>query len=225
MSNYSRYAVYFLPEPGALADFGATWLGWDAQAAQVPAACDALPDWDDITMTPRKYGFHATLKPPFRLAEGQDAGALTSAVAALAARTAPAQADGLVLSRLGSFLALTPVGDASDIARVANACVTELDQFRAPPTEAELDRRRKSRLSPAQETLLAQWGYPYVHDQFRFHMTLSGRLTADRLSAVADHLAAHLPPLPQPFRLNSICLLGERADTRFELIHRYTLSV
>ncbi|MEC3862583.1 DUF1045 domain-containing protein [Mesobacterium sp. TK19101] len=223
MSDYSRYALYFLPEPGPLADFGAKWLGWDAQAAQVCKPY-ALPDWDDITMTPRKYGFHATLKPPFRLTPGQGAKALAAAVADLAAHTAPAQADGLALTRLGSFLALTPLGDASEIGRVASACVTGLDRFRAPPTEAELERRRKSRLSPAQEAHLTRWGYPYVHDQFRFHMTLSGRLPADRLAAVETHLNAHLPPLPRPFRLDSVCLLGERADTRFELIHRYTLS-
>ena len=222
MSEYSRFAVYYLPEPGHLADFGAKWLGWDAQSGLDRSPFD-VPDWDTVTRTPRKYGFHGTLKPPFRLAAGQDLHSLDSAMHDLASRVAPAQATSLALTRLGRFLALTPVGDGSDIARVAAACVRDLDSFRAPPSPAELERRRSVGLTPEQDAHLVRWGYPYVLDQFRFHLTLTGRLDGDLLARTQDLLKRIFPPLPKPFQLNSVCLLGERPDGQFELVHRYPL--
>ena len=221
--SYTRFAVYFLPAEGPLAEFGAHWLGWDA----VRGRNVAQPDIDGLagmTAAPARYGFHATLKPPFRLAPERSFDALTDAIAALAARTAPAQCDGLELTRLGRFLALTPVGDASGLARVAAACVRGLDGFRAPPDDAELARRRKSSLTDRQEAHLRRWGYPYVLDEFRFHMTLTGGLPRGRIDTVADLIHGLLPPLPQPFALDSVALLGERPDGRFERITRAELS-
>ena len=222
--THSRYAIYYLPPPGPLADFGAAWLGWDVETGRaVPQ-----PDIDGIaalTETPRKYGFHATLKPPFRLAPGRDAAALLDAVAGLAGRCPAAQADGLALTLLGRFLALTAKGDNGDIARVAAACVGELDTFRAPPTADDLARRRRSNLSERQDALLMRWGYPYVMEEFRFHMTLTARLSKPDMAAAQQALAAHLPALPAPFVLDAVSLVGERAsDGRFELIRRFPLS-
>lgn len=221
--SYARFAIYYLPPEGDLADFGAGWLGWDV-AAGCAARHPALPGVDGITDTPRKYGFHATLKPPFRLAEGADAAGLASAVAQMASDCPSATADGLEVSQLGHFLALTPVGDAAGIARVAATCVAELDSFRAMPPEAELKRRRAAGLSVRQETLLQRWGYPYVMDEFRFHMTLTGRLSPEQLDHWADLARRHLPDIPAPFVLDQIALAGERTDGHFELIQRYALT-
>lgn len=215
--NFTRFAVYYLPR-GDLAQFGAAWLGWDVDAG-TPVPQPDVPGIAEATETPRKYGFHGTLKPPFRLADGTDVAGLTRAVTDLAARTAPAQADGLRVARIGRFLALVPQGDASGIARVAGACVTELDRFRAPAPGAELTRRRAAGLTPAQDALLLQWGYPYVLDEFRFHLTLSGKLDD---SAALE--AALSPPLPRPFRLDQIALVGERPDGRFQTIARFDLT-
>jgi putative phosphonate metabolism protein len=221
--SYTRFAIYYLPPEGALADFGAAWLGWDCVSARDSIPHD-VPGLHDVTMTPRKYGFHGTLKPPFRLAEGTDVSALQDAVSQMAAACAPAQSDGLALTELGRFLALTPVGDTSGIARVAATCVEALDAFRAPPPEAELERRRKARLSERQEALLQRWGYPYVMDEFRFHLTLTGRLNVDDIAPWTETARAHLPPLPAPFVMDEVALVGEREDGRFELIQRYTLN-
>ena len=221
--SYTRFAIYYLPPEGALADFGASWLGWDVVRG-VEAAQPDLPGLHDITMTPRKYGFHATLKPPFRLKDGYALGDLTATASDMAARLAPALCDGLDLTALGRFLALTPRGDADALQRVAETCVRDLDTFRAPASEAELERRRKAGLSPRQEVLLAQWGYPYVMEEFRFHMTLTCRLPKDRIDGWAGIAQRHLPALPTPFVIDQVALCGERADGRFELIHRYTLA-
>ncbi|MEM6304791.1 MAG: DUF1045 domain-containing protein [Pseudomonadota bacterium] len=221
--SYARFAIYYVPPDGSLAEFGAKWLGWDVVTGREVPQFD-LPDLHDITMTPRKYGFHGTLKPPFRLKEGQTLEALEAAVSDLAGTLSPADCDRLKLTQLGRFLALTPFGPLDGLQRIAEACVRDLDAFRAPAGEAELARRRKAGLSPRQETLLAQWGYPYVFEEFRFHLTLSGRLPAERLRGWTDTLQVHLPELPTPFVIDQIALCGERQDGRFELIHRYTFT-
>lgn len=221
--TYTRFAIYDAPIDDALAGFGATWLGWDVRTGSATRPAD-VPDLDDITMTPRKYGFHGTLKPPFKLAEGRSVDELQTAAADLAGRCAPAISGGLQLTTLGGFLALTPTGDLSGVERVASACVTELDAFRSPATEAELERRRSVGLSARQEALLQRWGYPYVMEEFRFHLTLSGRLAQADRAAWMNTAREHLPPLADRYEISSIALCGERPDGRFELIQRYTLT-
>ncbi|KQI73666.1 phosphonate metabolism protein [Loktanella sp. 5RATIMAR09] len=221
--SYSRFAVYYVPPAGPLAGFGASWLGWDVVHGQ-PARQPDLPDLHDITMTPRKYGFHGTLKPPFKLRDGRTVAALEKAVAELAASLAPAICDGLALTTLGRFLALTPYGDTEALQRVATACVSALDGFRAPASDTELARRRKSGLTARQDALLAQWGYPYVMEEFRFHLTLSGQLPEPEITAWSDTVRKVLPALPAPFILDQIALCGEREDGHFEMLHRYTLA-
>ncbi|WP_212523443.1 DUF1045 domain-containing protein [Actibacterium sp. MT2.3-13A] len=228
MWDYRRYAIYFAPEPGPLAEFGAAWLGWDPATGKEVAHPDvaALPrPVAELTETPRKYGFHGTIKPPFRLAGGQSAQALHAAAQALCARLAPVALEGLGLSRLGAFLALTPKGDTGALAALAAETVRALDRFRAPPSEAEIARRNPARLSPAQRALLEKWGYPYVLGEFRFHLTLTGRLERGEAGAVEAALGPVVAPLlPAPFRVDNLCLFGEAEDGRFHLLHRYALS-
>ncbi|MDJ0821980.1 MAG: DUF1045 domain-containing protein [Paracoccaceae bacterium] len=221
--SYTRFAIFYLPPDGPLAEFGARWLGWDVIHGR-PADPFDLPGLQDITMTPRKYGFHGTLKPPFRLAEGVGIYGLQAAVAPVAETCAPAQCDSLQIARLGRFLALTPKGDTSGIARIAATCVRDLDDFRAPLAEADLARRRKAGLSARQEALLQRWGYPYVMEEFRFHLTLTGRLPRKDIPQWQETIADHLPDLPAPFVVDQIALVGERVDGCFELIQRYTLT-
>jgi hypothetical protein len=125
---------------------------------------------------------------------------------------------------LGRFLALTAIGDTQGIARVAATCVEALDRFRAPLTEADLVQRRKARLTDQQDALLRRWGYPFVMEEFRFHLTLTGRLPVDQIEAWTQTAQAYLPSLPEPFVLEAVALVGERPDGRFELIERVPLS-
>ncbi|MDJ1008863.1 MAG: DUF1045 domain-containing protein [Paracoccaceae bacterium] len=224
MSEFQRYAVYYLPEDDALAGFGAAWLGWDvALAAPVDHPETDLP-LAEFTATPRKYGFHGTLKPPFRLAEGRTADGLFAAVAALAAASPAVELRGLELAGLGHFLALVPEGGAAGLADLAARIVTDLDGFRAAPTPEDLARRRAGGLTPRQDEMLAAWGYPYVLDEFRFHLTLTGRLGDRDLTLARTEAARLLPPLPRPFRIRSISVAGQRPDGRFVALHRYALT-
>ncbi|MEM6372835.1 MAG: DUF1045 domain-containing protein [Pseudomonadota bacterium] len=224
---FTRFAVYYTPAPGSpLAVFGAHWLGWDsAQGVTRPhPPVDGLRV-AEVTATPRKYGFHGTIKPPFRLAEGTTAQGLSDAIEALCADAGPVTLEGLELARLGRFLALVPAGDAIPLADLAARAVRELDAFRAPPDAAELEKRRAKRLNAAQEAHLRAWGYPYVLDQFRFHLTLTGPLDAETGAAAHEALATQIADLSlAPFAVDALTLLGEGEDGRFQQIHRFALG-
>lgn len=221
--SYTRFALYAVPDQDWLADFGAKWLGWDLRdgdaVGQFPIA-----GLDDVTVTPRKYGFHGTIKPPFRLADGETLEGLQQAVGALSALLPAAPTMGLQVEGLSGFLALRPLGETEALHDVAARCVTALDRFRAPASADELARRRAAGLTDRQEDNLIRWGYPYVLDDFRFHFTLTGKLDADALAHWYAEASARLPEQPIPFALSRLALVGERRDGHFETLDHYTLT-
>ncbi|MDC0738447.1 DUF1045 domain-containing protein [Cognatishimia sp. SS12] len=229
MTEFQRYAVYYTPRPGPFADFGARWLGWDIATGttrgQTELPCDDIAI-ENITRTPRKYGFHGTLKPPFRLKEGQSINGLRAAIARLCAAQNAVRCAGLELNQIASFLALTPVGDTRALAELAAAIVQELDPFRAPASEAELAKRRKAGLTARQDENLLAWGYPYVLEEFRFHLTLTGSLKRAWDTPVKAHLTEMLSQVPlAPFEVPDLTLVGEAYDGRFHEIERFALAV
>jgi len=230
MGCSSRYAIYYAPEVGsALAVFSASWLGWDAQTGQpvVHPIYDELPvPVDQLTAVPRKYGFHGTLKPPFRLAYGKSVTDLHSAVGELASRQTPFKIKRLALrSFVGGFLALAPDENNADMAALASSCVRDLDEFRAPLDAADLSRRRSVNLTEKQENYLTQWGYPYVFDEFRFHLTLTGKLQPETAALVRERLQYVLStPLSEPLCVREICLFRENDDGQFYILKRYPLT-
>jgi putative phosphonate metabolism protein len=188
MANYPRYAIYFAPEPGSILDrFGAVLLGYDVyQGTEVPFPHDpGLPsEWREMTQDPRKYGFHATLKPPTTLAPGRSENELMAACAAFACTPRAVPAIKPVVDAISGFIALVPAEMPADLERLAADCVREFDSFRAPLTEEDRARRNPSKLTPRQRDYLDRWGYPYVFEEFRFHMTLTGRLDPSRHAPV-----------------------------------------
>jgi putative phosphonate metabolism protein len=227
VDGFKRYGLYVVPE-GALYRAGADWLGWDSVAGTPVAQPDlrGLPDTPEVlTATPRKYGFHGTIKPPFRLARGTDAASLHAQAQACCAAQVPVVIPALAVRRLGGFVAIVPAAPSEALSSMAATAVAALDPFRAPPTEAELIRRRRSRLTDRQEAMLARWGYPYVMEEFRFHMTLTGNLGTEVAETARAALATHLAKvLAAPFVIDSLCLMGEDTEGRFHLLHRYTFS-
>jgi putative phosphonate metabolism protein len=187
-----RYAIYFAADADdPLMRLGNAWLGRDPfdgrELTQPPVDGLSEDRFHELTTDPRRYGFHGTLKAPFSLRDGQSETALVDACARFAAEIAPYEIDGLGVNRLGRFLALTPSGPAPGLAAFAGLCVRRFEPFRAPLAEADLERRRRSSLTGRQNDYLCRWGYPYIFDEFRFHMTLSNKLENDR---EADLLAA-----------------------------------
>lgn len=225
-----RYAIYWAPpDDSALARIGAGWLGRDAAADSVLAR-PAVTGFDDaalakLTAGPRRYGLHATLKPPFRLAAAATVTALEAELTAFAAATAPAVLPAIQVSRIGNFLALVPAVHAPAVTALANACVEHFDSYRAPASEDEFARRNGDGLTSAQRANLQRWGYPYVMDEYRFHVTLTGQLEpsiGDRLLPVLSELFAEVTAAP--IAINEIALFVEPGDgRRFRLRRRFAL--
>ena len=223
MHGMKRYAIYHVPPPGAWADWGAAWLGWDVARGRAVAHPDCaglhLP-LPDLTEAPRRYGFHATLKAPFRPADGTTPQALHEACAALAATTAPVVLDGLRLSRQGGFLALVPEGGPEAASDLAARWVAGLDGFRAPATAAEIARRNPDRLTAHQRRLLERWGYPWIMDQFRFHMTLTGPMLSRDFGRMEGALAGYFEPLlGDPVEISNLALFVEKEPGAPFVVH------
>lgn len=182
MSAQPRYAIYFVPgADSGLYRFGASVLGYDCYSGETCAFPDDVEaDWSDFTREPRVYGFHATLKPPFYLVEGYEEASLARAVKDFAANHAAVPIGELAVRELGSFIALVPQALRPSLNALAEACVREFDRFRATMSGQERARRLTPGLSDRQVVNLARWGYPYVCEDFRFHMTLTGGLAAQK---------------------------------------------
>lgn len=207
-----RVAVYFAPAIGdALAQAGSTWLGRDAQDG-TPREQPPCPGIAEVTADARIYGFHATLKPPMRLAQGTAWADFLGAADAVAARCAPFDLPALAVANLHGFLALREQSPCPALQSLADLCVAELDRFRAPPTEAELARRQQTRLSLSQSELLTRWGYPYVFQEWFFHMTLTRRLDPAEHEYWRPIAEAHFAnALSLPRRVMEICLVTQAA--------------
>ena len=210
-----RYAIYFTPrQDEPLARIAANWLGRDPFGAATRPA-EAVGDLAAAevafhTASARRYGFHATLKAPFRLAATETEAALRAALDAFAEMTQPVTIPRLVVSQIDGFFALVTDGPLPALNLFANDVVRDFDRFRAPLTETEIERRNPDSLKPAEFRNLCQWGYPYVFETFRFHMTLSGRAgpqESPRLRAAIDSLFADV--LRQPVLVDALTLFVE----------------
>ncbi|HEY3849103.1 MAG TPA: DUF1045 domain-containing protein [Acetobacteraceae bacterium] len=212
MGPGSRVALYYAPLPDdPLFAEAAAWLGRDPEN-NAPRPQPDLPDIAAITAEPRLYGFHATLKPPMRLANGQQWFEVLQAATELATRTAQFALPALAVSDVFGFLALLDTTPCPALQALADACVAHLDLLRAPPSDAELARRRRADLTPQQDAMLVRWGYPYVFETWFFHMTLTRRLTAQEKALyqpAAEQYFARAIALPRQVR--DICLFVQPA--------------
>lgn len=226
MGPDARVAVYYAPAvDDPLFAAGATWLGRDPESG-APAPQPDLPGIEEITADPRLYGFHATLKPPMRIAPGWTWFNVLDAAHRLADRVAPFDLPPLAVTDLRGFLALREREPSAALYGLADRCVEELDAFRAPPTEAELARRRQARLTPEQSAMLERWGYPYVFGTFFFHMTLTRRLNDAEKAAIMPAAEAHFArALALPRRVTDICLFTQSAPGQpFQIAERVPLE-
>jgi putative phosphonate metabolism protein len=230
-----RYAVYFAPDPvSRLWRFGSAVLGYDAATGRdVPFLVPPgqTPDaWAAATEDPRRYGFHATLKAPFELREGASEADLAASLRGFAVAAAPVDlgvCDVMVVpsSRGGGFVALMPVRPPAGLATLERSVVERFDAFRAPLDAASRNRRDPDALSPRQRGHLERFGYPYVLEDFRFHMTLTGRLDAPApiVALLADMARAN--EVPQILRVDRLALFRQdQPSARFRIIETYGLG-
>ncbi|MBO6782122.1 MAG: DUF1045 domain-containing protein [Alphaproteobacteria bacterium] len=226
-----RFAIYFAPgRDTRLWEFGTSWLGRDPETGnniQQPAIADVTAvDLESVTRSPRRYGFHATLKPPFTLADGTSQDRLDEALTRFARDRIPFDAPPLRFGLLDGFLALVPSAPAPALSELAAACVQTFEPFRAPLSREAITRRRHDALTARQDANLLEWGYPYVMEDFRFHMTLTERLDAQTGSDLADALNAQMRPLIEtPVAVDGIALFHEPVSGGpFRLLRRYPFT-
>jgi putative phosphonate metabolism protein len=220
-----RVAIYYAPlDDDPLARLAAHWLGRDP-VTSAPMVQPALYGIEEVTAEPRRYGFHATLKPPMRLAEGRGWSDLMAAVRAVAAGIAPFDLPRMAVQDLRGFLALRETEPCPPLQALADACVEHLDPFRAPPSEAELAARRRALLSPEQAAMLERWGYPYVFGTWFFHMTLTRRLSDLEKDVLLPAAQAYFAPvLEVPRRVVDLCVFTQSGpDAAFTIAERVRL--
>jgi putative phosphonate metabolism protein len=231
MTSFPRYAIYYVAPHDSLLDrFGAQLLGYDAWTGETlffpDFATQAATDWQGLTQDPRKYGFHATLKAPMPLVSGSTESELLAACSAFAEKPRAIPVITPVVDAISGFIAVVPSARSSELEQLAADCVIELDCFRAPLTTADRARRNPSNLTPRQCELLDQWGYPYVMEEFRFHMTLTGRLDAARRAPVLAMLQGRFSDLGLAQLAIDRMALFRQDDTtsRFRVIAQWRLS-
>ncbi|MCA3274129.1 MAG: DUF1045 domain-containing protein [Roseomonas sp.] len=220
-----RIALYYAPETDdPLHQCASAWLGRDAvSGAEVPQPAIAGVDIAEVTADARGYGFHATLKPPFRV-KG-DVRAALQAAQDFAARAAAFALPPLQITDLDGFLALRESAPCPALQGLADGAVTALDAHRAPATEAEIARRKPEKLSPRQREYLASWGYPYVFAEWRFHMTLTRRLTPAEKAIILPAVTDALGDAPAMSRtVTDICIFAQAAPgAPFTILERLKL--
>ena len=191
----ARYAIYFAPARDSL-----LWeraQGWLSQ-----------PDLVALTVSARKYGFHATLKAPMALA--LDYSELCTALAAFAAVHDAVTLSGLAPRLVDGFVALTTNPQPRRLTELAAAVVEAFEPFRAPLGAGERARRLQVPLTPRQVELVDRYGYPYVLEQFLFHMTLTDRLPAESQETVLARAAGWFADLlAEPVQLDRLVVFVE----------------
>lgn len=212
-----RLGIYFVPDPEtALYQQASRWLGYDIHGGRELHYDKTLlrinPQHQQLVAPARRYGFHATLKAPFRLRDGEKVETIVEALHEFSGRFRKFTLPSLQLQTFSSFSCLVPEKTSSEINDIADQLVHDFDKFRSPLTKEELDKRMAKKISTRQLLLLRQWGYPYVFDCYRFHMTLTGTLPSDPLkkNEIQELLARYFEPvLKQPICFNAISLVCE----------------
>jgi putative phosphonate metabolism protein len=227
MANHPRYAIYYAPSSDSVLHcFGSRLLGYDAaDGNDLPFPDGVTPDWREVTQDPRKYGFHATLKAPISLADGKREDDLLGACAGFAGRARRIPVIEPVVDAISGFIAVIPAKPSDELQQLAADCVTEFDAFRAPLSPEDRTRRNPAKLTARQCDYLDRWGYPYVMEQFRFHMTLTGRLNDERRGPIVAWLRERFATTGlTTLAIDRIALFRQNdAASRFRIIGSWAL--
>lgn len=231
MASLPRYAIYYVAAAGSDLDrFGAALLGYDAlSGGDLPfpdGVSQSVPDWRELTRDPRKYGFHATLKAPLSLASGNTEAGLLDACETFAGTPRAIPMIRPVVDSISGFIAVVPAEPSAELQQLAADCVREFDSFRAPLSPEDRARRNPSALTARQCDYLDRFGYPYVLEDFRFHMTLTGRLDAERRRPVLTMLRDRFSTLGlQTLDIDRIAVCRQDADdSRFRILGQFALT-
>src|SRR5262249_20443675 len=131
-----------------------------------------------------------------------------------------------VVDTIEGFIAIVPASRDAALEGLAADCVREFDAFRAPLTDEDRARRNPARLTPQQRDHLDRWGYPYVFEEFRFHMTLTGRLDDGRRGPILAMLRQRFGDIGiERLHVDRIALFRQDdAQSRFRIVGHWPLT-
>ena len=144
-----RYAIYFTPpRDHPLTRAASSWLGRDAFSGLTLPHAErtglALGELAYFTAVPRRYGFHGTLKAPFRLSEDFTEDDLVAAAEAFSGQVQPVTIDRVTVARLGGFFAIVPETanpELNDFASQVVAIFDRLNSIRRSVTWGAVQRQ------------------------------------------------------------------------------------
>jgi putative phosphonate metabolism protein len=221
-----RFAIYYAPESNSLLHrLGSHWLGHDAFTG---AGLDQPGEGLLVgkTAAAKRYGFHATLKAPFYLRQGKSEQHVKQEARQLAILRSPVIIDRLIVSEIEGFLALVPETQSAEIDSFAAACVRSFDHLRKETDAGELARRHEAGLTVRQSQYFADWGYPYIFEEFRFHVTLTKKLHGEDLRAARVLAENHFAAINgKPLRISDISIFVEPADgAQFHVLEQFPVG-
>lgn len=229
--NQARFAIYYSPQSHTpLWEMGTNWIGRDALTGKL-----VMPRHDvqvtelerqALTYSPAHYGLHATLKAPFELNAGMSYEGLRESLAEFVAGQKSFELPALKLKNMDDFVALVPKPASERLSLLAQACVETFDEFRLPLSPQELSHRQSTSLTRQQHELLLKWGYPYVMESFRFHITLTNRTYRNQCDRVIEGLCEEVEKLNHSrVDFDGLCLFCQ-ADRRqpFTLLERFSFA-
>ena len=228
--NYKRYAIYYAPiENPELDLFGKCWLGWDPYKGEETTKSDLskLPSFkkfSSLVLTPKQYGFHGTIKAPFKLKNEYTYNDLENKVREISKQIHSFYFDQLIIKKLGNFIGLIPTNNLK-VNAVSNKFVEELDYLRDELSENEIKKRKPHKLTSNQKQMLFKWGYPYVFDEFKFHLTLTSKLNVVEIDDVLRSLQNILKQVNlNKISFNNICIFGQKSDEKFYFVQRFNFN-
>lgn len=228
LDQQPRYAIYYSPEARTpLWSLGTGWIGRDALSDQTmePRHRVAVSELERqaLTAIPAHYGLHATLKAPFELRAGHTYDDLRQRLLGFCADRVRFTLPPLILKNMDDFVALVPGRHCEQLNVLAQDCVEQFDEFRQPMSVHELNIRKGEPMTRQQYDLLLRWGYPYVMQAFRFHITLSNRTIRNQCDKVMRGLAPGLKQVnAKGVQFDGLCLFyQETRNQPFLLLERF----
>ena len=237
MTNYKRVAIYFLPKKNSsLENFGKNLLGRDINKKRkisltrrqkyfINRGFTYFDELKDYCEQPAKYGFHATLKAPFRLKRNVKTKNFYDVISHIAAQHSRFKIKGLKIVYSKKFTFITSRKPNKLLINLENDLVKHLDTFRAELNKTEIKKRIPDSLTFKQNKYLKEWGYPFVFDQFKFHMTLMNQNNNKLSNKQKLELEKLIYKISNNvIEFNEISLLGENKNGHFEEIKRFKLN-
>lgn len=237
MKKYSRYAIFYAPpKESNLEEFGRYWFGWDPLNAKLinnkrrinylnRFGIKNLINIDKNVLIAKKYGFHGTLIPPFKLNKNYSTNTLFKKTEEIAKKLKKFKFYKFKLKKINNFYAFVQNKKNNNINKLSNRLVRELFKFRSPLTKKEIDRRNPSKLSKLQLNILYKWGYPYLMSEFNFHMTLASEVTGNKLYLELKKIERNKEIILNEINnFDKIYIFGENQKGMFENLENFSLS-